>query len=49
MQKVLVPVDGSRNALHALRHVIDEFVKKPESRSTCSMSRRRSRAISRAS
>jgi YjbE family integral membrane protein len=30
MQKVLVPVDGSRNALHAVRHVIDEFAKKPD-------------------
>ncbi len=29
MQKVLVPVDGSRNALLAVRHVIDEFVQKP--------------------
>jgi YjbE family integral membrane protein len=30
MQKVLVPVDGSRNALHAVRHVIDQFVKAPD-------------------
>jgi YjbE family integral membrane protein len=30
MQKVLVPVDGSRNALQAVRHVIDEFAKKPD-------------------
>jgi YjbE family integral membrane protein len=30
MLKVLVPVDGSHNALHAVRHVIDEFVKKPD-------------------
>jgi YjbE family integral membrane protein len=30
MQKVLVPVDGSRNALHAVRHVIGEFLKKPD-------------------
>jgi len=28
--KVLVPVDGSRNAGHAVRHVIDEFIKKPD-------------------
>ena len=27
MQKVLVPVDGSPNSLHAVRHVIKEFAK----------------------
>ncbi|MEI7764235.1 MAG: universal stress protein, partial [Comamonadaceae bacterium] len=27
MEKVLVPVDGSRNAQHAVRHVIGEFRK----------------------
>lgn len=25
MLRVLVPVDGSRNALHAVRHVVDEY------------------------
>jgi YjbE family integral membrane protein len=30
MQRVLVPVDGSRNAQHALRHIIGEFRKKPD-------------------
>ncbi|MEO8755678.1 MAG: universal stress protein [Casimicrobiaceae bacterium] len=30
MQKVLVPVDGSRNALHAVRHVIDAFAQTPD-------------------
>ena len=29
MLKVLVPVDGSPNSLHAVRHVIKEFVKTP--------------------
>ena len=29
MIKVLVPVDGSPNALHAVRHVIDEFLRDP--------------------
>lgn len=29
MQRVLVPVDGSRNAEHALRHVIAEFLRNP--------------------
>ena len=29
MDKVLVPVDGSRNAQHAVRHVINEFRKNP--------------------
>ena len=25
MEKVLVPIDGSRNALHAVRHIVNEF------------------------
>lgn len=29
MLKILVPVDGSRNAMHAVRHVIAEFRKNP--------------------
>jgi len=29
MQKILVPVDGSRNALHAVRHVIAEYRRHP--------------------
>lgn len=29
MLKVLVPVDGSRNALHAVRHVLGEFRRNP--------------------
>lgn len=30
MQKLLVPVDGSRNAEHALRHVIAQYLKNPD-------------------
>jgi nucleotide-binding universal stress UspA family protein len=30
MLKVLVPVDGSPNAMHAVRHVIDEYIKKSD-------------------
>ena len=30
MLKVLVPVDTSRNSLHAVRHVINEFLKNPQ-------------------
>jgi YjbE family integral membrane protein len=30
MLKVLVPVDGSRNSEFALRHVVDEFLKRPD-------------------
>ncbi len=29
MEKVLVPVDGSHNSRHAVRHVINEFAKNP--------------------
>ena len=29
MLKILVPVDGSRNAVHAVRHVIAEYRKHP--------------------
>jgi nucleotide-binding universal stress UspA family protein len=29
MQKILVPVDGSRNAAHALRQVVNEFLGDP--------------------
>lgn len=30
MEKVLVPVDGSRNSRHAVRHIIHEFAKNPK-------------------
>ena len=30
MLKILVPVDGSPNSLHAVRHVVNEFLKNPQ-------------------
>ena len=29
MLKILVPIDGSSNSLHAVRHVVKEFMRNP--------------------